>query len=64
MLCGEMSRKLTNFWIDPELLEGLHKVRDRDGISLAEQYRRAVRMWLEKRGIKAARKQAGTRKRA
>jgi hypothetical protein len=62
MLCHEMPRKLTNFWIDPELLDGLHKVRERDGISLAEQYRRAVRLWLERKGIKADRRRAATRR--
>lgn len=44
-------RKLHNFYLDPELSEGLKAVKDRDGVSEAEQVRRAVREWLERKGV-------------
>lgn len=57
-------RKLTTFFIDPDLSEGLKTVKARDGVPEAEQIRRAVREWLTKRGVlKAERKRAATRKR-
>jgi hypothetical protein len=58
-------RKLTNFRIDPDLAEGLRAVRERDGIPDGEQIRRAVRAWLESKGVmKAERRRASTRKRS
>ncbi len=59
-------RKLQNFYLDPELSEGLKAVKDRDGISEAEQVRRAIREWLEKKGVikKAASRHAATRRKA
>ena len=56
----------TAFRIDPEILDGLHAVKDRDGIPRSEQVRRALRAWLEEKGIsvtKTERKRAVTRKR-
>jgi hypothetical protein len=55
----------TNFRLESELLEGLQAVRDRDGISVSEQVRRAIAVWLKQKGvtIKAERKRAVTRKR-
>jgi hypothetical protein len=47
-----MTRSRYNFWIDDELREGLRRVRDRDGVLESEQIRRAIRMWLEKKGVK------------
>jgi hypothetical protein len=44
-------RKLHNFYLDPELSDGLKAVKDRDGISEAEQVRRAVREWLQRKGV-------------
>jgi hypothetical protein len=46
------SRKLANFRLDEELLEGLAFLKERDGIPLTEQVRRAVKMWLELKGVK------------
>ena len=60
-----VGRKLTNFRIDPDLAEGLKAVKERDGVPEGEQIRRAVRAWLESKGvIKAERKRVGTRKRS
>jgi predicted DNA-binding protein len=58
-------KKITAFRIDEELLEGLEKVWERDGITAAEQVRRAIRAWLEKKGVKvkAAPRRAVTRRR-
>jgi hypothetical protein len=58
-------KKYAGFRIDEELLEGLEEVWQRDGITTPEQVRRAIRVWLESKGVKvrAERKRAGTRKR-
>ena len=58
-------RRMATFRIDEELLEGLREVWDRDGVAPSEQIRRAIRMWLESKGVikKAGRKRAATRKR-
>lgn len=59
-------KKYAGFRIDEELLEGLNQVWERDGITAAEQVRRAIRTWLEEKGVsvkKTERKRAGTRKR-
>jgi len=58
-------RKLYNFLIDPDLAQGLKVLKARDGVPESEQVRRAVREWLEKRGVlKAERKRAVTRPRS
>jgi hypothetical protein len=61
------SRKVTAFRIDQELLDGLRQVEDRDGVLVSEQVRRAIRAWLDTRGVtvkRAERKRAATRKRS
>lgn len=57
--------KTFTFAISPELKAGLQLVKDRDGISEAEQIRRAIAAWLVTKGaIKAERKRADTRLRS
>jgi hypothetical protein len=58
-------RQITTFRIDQDLLEGLREVFERDGVTVPEQVRRAIRAWLEAKGVmkKTERKRAGTRKR-
>jgi hypothetical protein len=57
-------RKLYNFYIDPDLAEGLKALKQRDGVPESEQVRRAVREWLQRKGvIKAERKRVAPRKR-
>jgi hypothetical protein len=57
--------KQTAFRIDAEILDGLREVKDRDGVPISEQVRRALTVWLESKGItKAERKRAATRKRS
>ena len=34
-------------WVSPEMKRELRKVKDRDGINVSEQVRRAIRSWLE-----------------
>lgn len=59
-------REITNFRIDSELLEALREIRDRDGVGIAEQVRRAIRAWVGSKGVKVKpeRKRAVTRKRS
>jgi Arc/MetJ-type ribon-helix-helix transcriptional regulator len=53
---------VTTFRIDQELLDGMDEVWERDGVAVSEQVRRAIRAWLESRGIKTQRKRSVTRK--
>ncbi len=65
MVWVKMPRKLTNFLIDPDLMEGLKAVRERDGVAVSEQIRRGIRLWLESKGvIKAERRPGPTGKRS
>ena len=59
-------RKQFNFVIDDDLAAGLKEVKERDGIGESEQARRALRAWLESKGVmkKAERKRAVTRPRS
>jgi hypothetical protein len=63
---AERPKKQTAFRIDPDILRGLQVVKERDGVPLSEQVRRALRAWLEKRGVglKAERQRGATRKRS
>jgi hypothetical protein len=58
-------KELTAFRMDPEIMAGLRRVKERDGIPMAEQVHRALVAWLEQKGVrdKADRKRASTRKR-
>jgi hypothetical protein len=38
--------------LEDELLEGLQALKDRDGVPVSEQIRRAIAAWLKMRGIK------------
>ena len=56
--------KPATFRLEPEILEGLEAIRERDGIPASEQVRRALRAWLETKGIgKTDRRRARTRRR-
>jgi hypothetical protein len=58
---GALTKKLTNFRIDSELIDGLQEVRDRDGIPVSEQVRRAIAAWLRLKGVVAKKKTAPRR---
>jgi hypothetical protein len=60
-------KELTAFRFDAALLDGLRAVKERDGIPIAEQVRRAVEAWLDSRGVtvkKTERKRVAARKRS
>ena len=60
-----MRRELTAFYMDPDVLEALRRLKAETGAPIGETVRRAVRAWLEGRGhLKADRKRAATRKRS
>ena len=56
----------TNIRIDSELLDGLQEISERDGVPVSEQVRRAIRMWLESKGlkVKTAPRRGATRRKA
>lgn len=55
----------TTYRIDDEILDALREVKERDGIPVSEQVRRALLMWLESKGAKkAANRRASTRRKA
>jgi len=58
-------RRITTFRLDEDLLLGLQTIWERDGVQPSEQVRRAIRAWLDARGIpmKTGRKRAVTRRR-
>jgi hypothetical protein len=57
---------MTSLELAPELKAGLDAVKERDGVPQSEQIRRAVRAWLEGKGIDldALAKPSGRRKSA
>jgi hypothetical protein len=58
-------RKVATFRIDDDLLAAMQKLQARDGMPLSEQIRRALRPWLESKGvIKTDRKRPASRKRS
>ena len=58
-------KKQTAFRLEPDILEGLHAIKDRDGVPISEQVRRALREWIDTKAVrgKTERQRAGTRKR-
>lgn len=60
-------RKLYNFYIDPDLAEGLKELKEREHESEGAIVRRALRQYLQRQGVtlkKTERKRATTRKRS
>ena len=45
-------RYRVNFYIDPQLHAGLKAIKDRDGVSEAEQMRHGIKLWLDSKGYK------------
>ena len=56
-------KRLTNFRIDSELLEGLELIRERDGVPVSEQVRRSIQDWLKKKGVTVKADRVRSRKR-
>lgn len=48
-------KKTFTFAISDEMKAALTLIRERDGISEAEQIRRGIQMWLDSKGVKAER---------
>jgi hypothetical protein len=44
-------KALTAFRIEADIMEGLRRVKDRDGVPLSVQVDRALRAWLEEKGV-------------
>jgi hypothetical protein len=44
-------KELTAFRIDPAIMDGLRRVKDRDGVPLSVQLDRALRAWLKQKRI-------------
>jgi hypothetical protein len=44
-------KELTAFRIEPEIMDRLRHVKDRDGVPLSVQVDRALRAWLEEKGV-------------
>ena len=44
-------KELTAFRVEPEIMEGLRKVKDRDGVPMSVQVHRALEAWLRSKGI-------------
>ena len=62
-------RRTVTFRIDDKVLQGMQELWQRDGITISEQIRRALRAWLDAKGVsvpdhKTERKRAATRKRS
>ena len=44
-------KEMTAFRIAPEIMDGLRRVKDRDGVPLSVQVDRALRVWLKKKKV-------------
>ena len=54
----------TAFRIDSETMAALRTIRERDGIGISEQVRRALKTWVAAKGVmKTGRKRVAPRKR-
>jgi hypothetical protein len=56
-------KELTAFRVEADIMEGLRRVKHRDGVPLSVQVDRALRAWLEKKGV-ALKKASTTNRRA
>lgn len=57
-------KELTAFRVDSEIMDGLRRVKDRDGVPLSVQVDRALRAWLEKKGVSVKKPQTASGKAA
>ena len=57
--------KPTTFRLETEIMDALSEIRDRDGVPVSEQVRRALKQWIEAKGVtmKSDRKRVSPRKR-
>jgi hypothetical protein len=52
-------KEMTAFRIEPEIMDALRRVKDRDGVPLSVQVDRALRAWLDKKGVVLVDKASG-----
>ena len=62
----DVAKERFEFWIDPEARKGLEAIKDRDGVPVAEQIRRAIAAWMAERDAtaKAAPRRVSPRRKA
>jgi Arc/MetJ-type ribon-helix-helix transcriptional regulator len=59
------TRKLYSVWLDPDLLDGLKRLKEREGDSESDTIRAALRAWLDQHAaLKAAPRRVRPRRRA
>ena len=56
-----MTLKPATFRLEIEILAALEAIRARDGVSVSEQVRRALKQWIAAKGVKADRKRVSPR---
>jgi len=44
-------KQMTAFRLERDIIDGLNRVKDRDGIPFSVQVDRALRAWLDKKGV-------------
>jgi hypothetical protein len=61
-----LTLKPTTFRLETEIMVALAEIRDRDGMPVSEQVRRALKQWIEAKGVKmkSERKRGAARKRS
>jgi hypothetical protein len=55
-------KELTAFRVEADIMEGLRRVKDRDGVPLSVQVDRALRAWLDERDVKVKKPSKVSRK--
>jgi uncharacterized protein (DUF4415 family) len=56
------AKSLTAFRVDADMMDAMRRLQERDGIGLSEQMRRALRPWLESKGVLKPVRKAGTKR--
>jgi hypothetical protein len=59
-----LTLKPTTFRLETEIMAALAEIRDRDGVPVSEQVRRALLQWIEAKGVKVKKRTASPRERA
>ena len=60
--CIMSPKQMTAFRLEPDIIDGLNRVKDRDGIPFSVQVDRALRAWLDKKGVTLKTPRAGKRR--
>ena len=55
-------KELTAFRVEAGIMEGLRRVKDRDGVPLSVQVDRALRAWLDKKDVSVKKPQSASGK--